>query len=148
MPFGIKNGPADFNRAVLGNFQDMRSEVEVYFDDIIPHTNNDVRHLEVLNKVFARVRELHMKLNLSKCKFFNLKVKCLGYILSYNKIEMDQDKICVVRDWPTPSSKKHVESFLGLTGYYRKFINGYAELVAPLMVVKRKGSGQIHVIKF
>jgi putative transposase len=78
MPFGIKNGPADFNRAVLGNFHDMRSEVEVYFDDIIPHSKDDTHHLEALEKVFKRIRNLHMKLSLSKCKFFNLKVKCLG----------------------------------------------------------------------
>ena len=86
-----------------------------------------IRHLKV---VFERFRQYNIKVNPKKCKWFQKSIKILGHIVSENGIQMDPEKIIVERKSPT--NLKQLQQFLGLCGYYRKFINNFAKIASPL----------------
>ena len=91
-----------------------------------------------LKEVLVRFRGAGLKLKPSKCNLFQRKVHYLGHIVSENGIHTDPDKIDAIKDWPTPVSKKQVRSFLGTTGYYRRFVRDYAKVARPLTKLTKK----------
>jgi hypothetical protein len=82
--------------------------------------------------VLAILREHNYFARLHKCSFAEAMVEFLGHVISHNTIAMDPAKIKAVKDWPTPTSIRHIRSFLGLAGYYRRFIDNFAQITAPL----------------
>ena len=92
--------------------------------------------LEVL-----RERQLYAKF--SKCKFYNDKIQYLGHIISEEGILVDPDKIKTLIDWPIPKDITDVRSFMGITGYYRKFIDGFLKIVNPITSLNKKGNKYI-----
>jgi len=104
----------------------------VFLDDIIVYSANIREHLEWLEQVFKRLRQHGLKLKASKCHFFKREVRYLGHVISADGIQTDPDKISSVRDFEVPTTVKKFKSVLGLAGHYRRFINGFSKIAAPL----------------
>ena len=133
MPFGLVNAPATFQRLMSNVFSGMNFEsVLLYLDDVIIYSSTIEEHMTRLSQVFDRLRQHNLKLKPSKCHFLKSSVQYLGHIVSADGISTNPEKIAAVQNWPIPKSKKDVRSFLGITGYYRKFIQGYAKVARPL----------------
>ena len=94
-----------------------------------------IRHLKV---VFERFRQYNIKVNPKKCKWFQKSIKILGHIVSENGIQMDPEKIKVIVERKSPTNLKQLQQFLGLCGYYRKFINNFAKIASPLYNLLKK----------
>lgn len=133
MPFGLTNAPATFQRLMEHCLADMNFEkCIVYIDDVIVYSKTFDEHLERLEAVFTKLEEFGLKLKTSKCSLFRDKVKYLGHVISANGIETDPEKIEAVKTWPVPKGTDELRTFLGFTGYYRKFVPDYAKKVKPL----------------
>ena len=138
MPFGLTNAPATFQRMmqeVLGELLD--NMCLVYIDDVVVYAKTWDQMLKNLNTVLQRIDEYGLKLKASKCFLFQKSIKFLGHVISGDGIQTDSDKVAAIKDFKVPTRVKHVRSFLGLTGYYRKFIKSYALLAEPLHCLLR-----------
>ena len=133
MPFGMKNAPAIFQREMQRVFQvRIGNALLVFIDDLLIYTKTAEEHEEVVRWVLQRLSEEGYYANPEKCEFFMREVSFLGHIINEHGIHVQQHKVKSVADWPTPKSKKDVRAFLGLTGYYRKFVQGYGQVAIPL----------------
>ena len=104
----------------------------IYLDDIIIFSSTFEEHLERLQAVYERLQEHNLKLKPSKCELFKERVSYLGHEVSEEGIHTDPSKIEAVKSLPVPKNIKDVRRFLGFTGYYRKFIQGFATIARPL----------------
>ena len=133
MPFGLVNAPATYQRLMEQCFDGLHLEIcYIYLDDLIIFSKDYDEHLERVEKIFQRLREVNLKLSPKKCEFFRRKVRYVGNIVSEEGIAPDPDKIDKVKNWPTPSNPDEVRQFLGFVGYYRRFIEGFANIARPL----------------
>ena len=133
MPFGLCNAPATFQRLMERCMGDLNlRDCLIYLDDIIIFSSTFDEHMERLQAVFERLQEHNLKLKPSKCELFKGRVSYLGHVVSDEGIHTDPAKIEAVKSWPVPKSIKDVRRFLGFTGYYRKFIQGFAAMARPL----------------
>ena len=133
MPFGLTNAPATFNRLMQRCLNEMIFQILlVYLDDIIVFLETFDEHLERLDRVLTRLKEHGLKLKPSKCCFLRERVTYVGHQLSANGVSPDPDKIVAVEEWKVPNSVKELRSFLGFTGYYRRFVKGFAKIAGPL----------------
>lgn len=133
MPFGLCNAPSTFQAAMntlLTPF--LRKFAAVFFDDILVYSRTLSLHLHHLELVFQTLRQGQYHLKKTKCLFAQKQVEYLGHIVSGKGVEPEPSKVEAMVKWPTPTSAKELRSFLGLTGFYRKFIKNYAMLAAPL----------------
>ncbi|KAK2427510.1 hypothetical protein QL285_026084 [Trifolium repens] len=139
MPFGVTNAPAIFmaymNR-IFNSFLD--KFVVVFIDDILVYSKNEEEHLEHLRLVLQVLREKRLYANPSKCDFWLEEVNFLGHVISKEGIAVDPAKIDTVLSWKQPQTVTDVRSFVGLAGYYRRFIEGFAKIVAPMTQLTRK----------
>jgi len=139
MPFGLKNLTSTFTRTMSEVFKDLGGEfLKVFVDDLNIHSGNWEEHLQHLEMVLCRLRGVNLKLNLNKCCFPAKSITFLGHVVSGDGIRPDPGKIDAVLHFPQPRTVTNVRSFLGLTGYYRKYVRGYARLAAPLFELTRK----------
>ena len=133
MPFGLKNAPATFQRLmdlVLSGLQG--KELFVYMDDIVIYASSLQEHERKYNLLMDRLREANLKLQPDKCEFLKTEVTYLGHIISKDGIKPDPKKLEAVRQFPRPKTPKNIKQFLGLTGYYRRFIPNFSTLTKPL----------------
>lgn len=139
MPFGLMNSPATFQCLMARVFQNMHFQsVLCYLDDILIYSQTFDKHLEHLQEVFQRLKDANLKLHPEKCRFGLSKILYLGHILSPKGMEVDKSKIDVIETYPRPTSQKEIRAFLGLAGYYRKFIQGFSIIANPLNRLLRK----------
>jgi hypothetical protein len=133
MPFGLCNAPGTFqgyiNEAVR-EYLDLFCTA--YIDDILVYSESEKEHTEHVLKVLRRLKERNLQLDIDKCEFDVKEVKYLGLIITTEGIRMDPEKVAVIRDWQTPKSAKDVLAFTGFTGFYRRFIPRFSDLVRPL----------------
>ena len=133
MPFGLCNAPATFQRLMERCMGELNlRDCLIYLDDIIIFSSTFEEHLERLQAVFERLQQHNLKLKPSKCVLFRRQVTYLGHVVSEEGIHTDPSKIEAVKSWPIPKTTKDVRRFLGFTGYYRRFIQGFAAIVRPL----------------
>jgi hypothetical protein len=120
MYFGLTNSPATFQTMMNEIFQDLitKGVVLVYLDDILIFTNSLDEHSRITHLVLDCMRKHKLYLWPEKCEFEKVKIEYLGVIISHNKVEMNPVKIAGVVDWPTPSNKKEVQSFVGFVNFY------------------------------
>jgi len=140
MPFGLKNAPATFQRfmnSVLTGIQGLKCLV--YFDDIVIYAPNLKEHNKKLIQVLDRLREHNLKLQPDKCEFLRKEVIYLGHIITKNRIRPDPNKLYAVEKFSVPRTVKDVQSFLGLAGYYRKFIEDFSKKAKLLTKLTKKG---------
>ena len=103
-----------------------------YLDDIIIFSKNEKEQLEHLTTIFQRLKEAGLKLKRSKCDFIKTQIQYLGHLISSNEIQPLPEKLGSIKNMPAPRSGKEVKHFLGLAGYYRKFVPQFSDLSRPL----------------
>ena len=139
MPFGLANGPSHFQRIMDSVFRDLLGVcVMVYIDDIVIYSKNFQEHLSHLELVFDRLSKFGLQIKAEKCRFALPEIKLLGFMLNSQGIRANPVKTSSIANMPSPRTVKQVRSFLGMTGYYRQCIQGYAELAQPLTELTKK----------
>jgi len=132
MPFGLKTAPATFQRmmnTVLSGLTGTRCFV--FLDDVI-YENSLAEHDTKLRTVFYRFRKYNLKLQPDKCEFLRKEVSYLGHVIAEDGVRPDPGKVKSVEEFPTPKNARQLKSFLGLAGYYRRFVPNFSKVAAPL----------------
>ena len=139
MPFGLTNAPTfmDLMNRVFRPYVDQF--VVVFIDDILVYSKDAHEHEQHLKIVLQTLREKKLYAKLSKCDFWLKEVSFLGHIVSAEGIRVDPIKIEAVVNWKPPRNVIEVKSFLGLAGYYRRFVRGFSVIAFPLTKLLRKG---------
>ncbi|KRX42752.1 Retrovirus-related Pol polyprotein from transposon 17.6, partial [Trichinella sp. T6] len=133
MPFGLCNAPATFQRLMETSLRGLvGSKCLVYLDDVIVFGRTAEEHTARLQEVLDRLRKVGLKVKPEKCQLMKRKVAYLGHIISEKGIATDPSKTRAVKEWQAPSCVSELRQFLGLASYYRKFVNGFASIAAPL----------------
>jgi transposase InsO family protein len=141
MPFGIKNAPAAFQKEMQRVLKDkLWKGVIVFVDDILIYSETTREHAELVEWVLKKLKEAGYYAHPDKCEFFRHEVSYLGHIVSEKGVAVQQYKVKAVVEWKEPKTKKEVRAFLGLTGYYRKYIEKYGDLALPLTNLTRQDS--------
>ena len=141
MPFGLSNAPATFQSLMNQIFNGMlRKFVLVFFDNIQVYSINWKDHLQHIEMVLNILKNNQLFAKISKCTFGVQQINYLGHTLSGDGVTMEVEKLEVVENWAKPSNLKQLRGFLGLTGYYRHFVKGYANIAAPLTDLLKKDS--------
>ncbi|GBG87242.1 hypothetical protein CBR_g45301 [Chara braunii] len=133
MPFGLCNALGTFQHAMNRIFHDYLDKCFiVYLNDILIFSKTVEEHVAHLDKVLSLLRHHKFKINGEKCEFGRTRVLYLGHEISAEGLKPDDAKVASIRDWPRPQSVTEMRSFLGMTGYYRNFIENYSIVAAPL----------------
>ena len=133
MPQGFRNAPAVFQSLMDNLLRGIAFKyVMVYIDDLCIFSPTFEKHLEHLREVFSRIRKAKLTLHPKKCQFAVKRVGYLGHILTPEGISPNPDKISAIHSYPVPRKVKDVRAFLGMAGYYRKFVSNYSSLAKPL----------------
>lgn len=139
MPFGLKNAPATFQRLMDQTLSGLQgSQLFVYLDDIVIYASSMKEHSCKFNKLAERLRAAGLKLQPDKCEFLRKEVSYLGHIISEEGVRPDPGKIESVKRFPRPINAKNIKQFLGLAGYYRRFIPGFSRTAKPLTTLLKK----------
>jgi hypothetical protein len=139
MPFGLANAPATFQALMNDVLRPyLRRFALVFFDDILIYSSSWAEHLQHLAITLKAIRDHHLHLKRSKFSFGAASVAYLGHVISAAGVAMDADKVAAVESWPELCSARALRGFLGLTGYYRKFIREFGVIAAPLTRLLRR----------
>jgi len=139
MPFGVTNSSAIFVDYVNQIFRPFLDKfVVVFVDDMLMYSHSIEEHVEHLRIVLNILREKQLYAELSKCEFWMSKIQFLGHFISAPGISVDPSKVKVVLQLKCPKTVTEIRSFVGLAGYYRRFIEGFSKIVAPLAQLTRK----------
>jgi hypothetical protein len=141
MPFGLTNAPATFQCLMNSIFSEqIRRCVIVFLDDILVYSRSWLDHLTHLRLVLQTLRSHQLFAKISKCSFAQDSISYFGHIISRTGVATDVENTKAMLAWPTPTSATELRGFLGLTGYYRKFVKGYGILAKPLTnLLTKKG---------
>src|SRR3954468_15507812 len=139
MPFGLTNAPAVFMQLINGVFRPFLYKfIVVFVDDILIYSKTEEEHKQHLRLSLQTLRENQLYAKLSKCDFWLHKVQFLGHIVSGEGISVDPEKVEAVSNWEQPKTVSDIRSFLGLVGYYRRFIQDFSRIAAPMTNLTKK----------
>jgi hypothetical protein len=139
MSFGLTNAPAYFMYLMNSVFMpELDKFVVVFINDILVYSKNEEEHAGHLHIVLQRLREHHLYAKLSKCDFWLKEIKFLGHTISQASIAVDPDKVQEVMNWKPPTIVRQIRSFLGLAGYYRRFIPDFSRIAKPITELLKK----------
>lgn len=139
LPFGLCNAPATCMRLMQNVLSDYLDDfVVVYLDDILIFSKTDDDHARHVELVLHRLAQADLRLKRKKCVFGVDSVAYLGHVVSKDGVSMDPSKVEAILDWPKPKNVTELRSFLGLIGYYRKFLVNFGEVSAPLVELTKK----------
>ena len=140
IPFGLMNAPAAFMDLMHRVFQPYLDQfVVVFVDDILIYSQSKDEHEDHLRIVLQALKDHQLYAKFSKCEFWLTEVKFLGHVVSASGVSVDLEKVEVVMSWERSKSAFEIRSFLGLTGYYRRFSEDFSRLAAPMTRLTRKG---------
>ena len=137
-PFGLSQAPAYFQLLIDKVLVGCSSFAMGYLDDIIIFSKSEEEHLQHLEDIFVRLRKFSLKMKREKCSFFKKHIQYLGHLVSERGFEPLPEKLKSIRDMPAPRTPKEVKQFLGLIGYYRKFVPHFADISRPLTKLTRQ----------
>ena len=140
MPFGLRNGPAVFQRLMDSLLHKDLEYSRVYIDDIVVFSTTWEQHCWHLGQVLERLHQAGLTVNRKKCQWGCVKLEFLGHLVGEGQVSPSECKVLALRDYPQPVTKKGVQQFLGLAGYYRKYIQGYASHSIALTDATRKSA--------
>lgn len=139
VPFGLNVSPQALNRIIQDTFADVRFKFVVpYFDDLLVHSANFKEHLEHLDIVFNRLQEAGFTINPEKMKLCRSRIKFLGHVISAEGMSIDPERANAIQNMPIPRNLRQVQSFLGMAGFFARYIPGFSTLAAPLHRLKKK----------
>ena len=140
MPFGLINAPVAFMELMNRVFRPYLDRfVIVFIDDILVYSKTEELHQEHLRMVLQTLREHRLYAKFSKCDFWSREVKFLGHVVTSEGIAVDSSKVEAVLNWQKPKCVFDIRSFLGLAGYYHRFIKDFSSIALPLTKLTRKG---------
>ncbi|RVW29531.1 Transposon Ty3-G Gag-Pol polyprotein [Vitis vinifera] len=140
MPFGLTNAPAAFMDLMNRVFKPYLDQfVVVFIDDILVYSRSREEHEGHLSIVLQTLRDKQLYAKLKKCEFWLDRISFLGHVVSNDGISVDPGKVDAVANWRRPSTVTEIRSFLGLAGYYRRFIEGFSKIALPLTKLTQKG---------
>lgn len=131
MPFGLMNAPSTFQRMMTAILSDLPF-VRVYLDDVVIFSPDLEGHMGHIREVVARIAKHGLKLKIKKCEFARDEVELLGHIIDKDGVRVDPAKVKVIQDTPRPTNTTELRSFLGIAGYYRRFIRSFADISSAL----------------
>ena len=141
MSFGLTNAPAYFMSMMNKVFMEFLDKfVVVFIDDILVYSKNEEEHKEHLRLVLEKLREHQLYAKFSKCEFWLKEVGFLGHVISGEGIAVDPTKVQSVTEWLAPTSVGEIRGFLGLAGYYRRFIENFSKIAKPMTAFLKKGT--------
>lgn len=141
MPFGLKNAPATFQRLMNSVLAEYIGKIcFVYLDDIIIFSTSLEEHMISIKKVFQRLREAKLKIQPDKCQFLKKETAFLGHIVTTNGVLPNPAKIAPIINYSIPKTHKQIRQFLGMIGFYRKFIRDCAKISKPLTMCLKNGA--------
>jgi len=139
MSFGLTNAPAYFMYLMNSVFMpELDKFIVVFIDDILIYSKNETDHEQHLRVVLQHLRDHQLYAKFSKCEFWLTSVKFLGHTISSDGISVDPSKVQEVMDWKPPSSVHQIRCFLGLAGYYRRFIPDFSRIAKPMTELLKK----------
>ena len=140
MPFGLQGAPATFQRLVDGVIAGLEDFTSTYLDDVVIFSNTWEDHLKHIRSTLDRIRKAGLTVKAKKSQFGADHCVYLGHLVGGGMVQPEAAKVEAVRNFPVPTTKKQVRTFLGLSGYYRRFIPQYASIALPLTDLTRKSS--------
>eukprot|EP00066_Takifugu_rubripes_P011978 XP_011601244.1 PREDICTED: uncharacterized protein LOC105416325 [Takifugu rubripes] len=133
MPFGLTNAPAVFQALINDVLRDMLNKfIFVYLDDILIFSESEEEHVQHVRLVLQRLMENRLFVKAEKCEFHTTSISFLGFVVARGQLSPDPAKVRAVMEWPTPSSRRQLQQFLGFANFYRRFIRDYSKVAAPL----------------
>ena len=138
VPFGLAQAPTYFQALISKVLKGLHSFTMAYLDDIIIFSKDEEEHLEHLRIIFQHLKEAGLKLKRSKCDFIKRHIQYLGHLISQDGIQPLPEKLESIRDMPAPRNPKEIKQFLGLAGYYCKFVPRFSDLSRPLTWLTHK----------
>jgi hypothetical protein len=140
MPFGLKEAPATFQRLMTSSLSGRQGiKCLVYLDDVV--FGEDLKtHNDRLCEVFSKMRKYNMKLQPDKCEFLRNVVSYLGHVIGQTGIRPDKKRVEAVKKYPRPKTTRELKGFLGLAGYYRRFIPNFSKVAKPLTELLKKNT--------
>ena len=138
MPYGLRNAPATFQR-LMDRVTDGLTHCVVYIDDVVIYDTTWEEHLTNVDALFARLHDAGLVVNLEKCEFVQARVQYLGYLVGHGYVTPPEAKVEAIRRFPAPTCRRALQRFLGVVGYYRRFVPGYSTILAPLTDLLQKG---------
>jgi hypothetical protein len=141
MPMGLSQAPSTFMRVMHYVLQKYIGIcVVVYFDDILVFSQSLDDHVKHLSNVLQVLRDERLYANMDKCTFGVDKLVFLGFVVSSKGVEVDESKIDAIKTWPQPTNLQQVRSFLGLAGFYRRFVKDFSTIASPLHALSKKNA--------
>jgi hypothetical protein len=144
LPFGLTNAPGVFMSWMNGVFHEYVDKfVQVFIDDILIYSRTTEEHDEHLRLVLQCLREHKLYGKLSKCSFYQSRIHYLGHVISGEGIAVDPAKVEAIMEWPAPTNVTEVRSFMGLAGYYRRFVEVFflfffSKIANPITKLQKK----------
>lgn len=139
MPFGLCGAPSTFQRLMNNVLMGINgTRAFVYLDDVIIYATDLQEHEMKLREVFSRFKKFNLQLQPAKCQFLRREVVYLGHLITEQGVKPDPEKVRCVKDYPAPGNTKEIKQYLGLSGYYRRFIEHYSKIAKPLTNLLKK----------
>lgn len=139
MPFGLKNAPSTFQRLMNSVLKEYIGKIcYVYLDDVIIFSTSKEEHFDSIQKILKRFQEANLKVQVDKSEFMKQETEFLGHIVTTNGVKPNPNKVEAIVKFPIPRTNKEIKSFLGLVGYYRKFIRDFAKIAKPMTKFLKK----------